>query len=308
MGLFKQLKKKKILVTGGTVFVSKYVAEYFAKKGYDVYVLNRNKHKQCDGVTLIEADRSQLGDVLKGYQFDAVLDINAYTAKDVEDLLNALDSFEDYVLISSSAVYPEYEKQPFTEETPVGENKFWGSYGTDKIAAEEVLTKRFPNAYIIRPPYLYGPMNNVYREAFVFDCAMAERKFYLPEDGKLKLHFFYVKDLCRVIEAILDKKPEKHIFNVGNKEAVTIRDWVNECYAVAGKKVKFAEVYEDINWRSYFCFSKYEYYLDTAKQDELIDTTVDLKEGLKEAFDWYKDNQDKVSKRPYFEYIDEHLA
>ena len=71
MGLFD--KKKKILVTGGTVFVSKYVAEYFVKKGYDVYVLNRNTHEQCAGVTLIEADRNQLGDALKGYHFDSVL-------------------------------------------------------------------------------------------------------------------------------------------------------------------------------------------------------------------------------------------
>ena len=31
---------KRILVTGGTVFVSKYVAKYFASKNYDVYVLN----------------------------------------------------------------------------------------------------------------------------------------------------------------------------------------------------------------------------------------------------------------------------
>lgn len=299
---------KKILVTGGTVFVSKYVAEYFVKKGYDVYVLNRNNHKQCDGVTLIEADRNNLKDELKGHHFDAVLDINAYTAKEVEGLLDALHSFDDYVLISSSAVYPEYEKQPFTEETPVGENKFWGSYGTDKIAAEELLMKRVPNAYIIRPPYLYGPLNNVYREAFVFDCAMADRKFYLPEDGQLKLHFFHVKDLCRVIEAILDKKPENHIFNVGNKDAVTIRDWVRNCYAVAGKEAAFTEVHGDINWRSYFCFSQYEYYLDTTKQDELIASTVDLEEGLKEAFEWYRDNQEKVGKRPYLVYIDDFLA
>lgn len=298
---------KKILITGGTVFVSKYVAEYFVKKGYDVYVLNRNNHKQCDGVTLIEADRNNLKDELKGHHFDAVLDINAYTAKEVEGLLDALHSFDDYVLISSSAVYPEYEKQPFTEETPVGENKFWGSYGTDKIAAEELLMKRVPNAYIIRPPYLYGPLNNVYREAFVFDCAMADRKFYLPEDGQLKLHFFHVKDLCRVIEAILDKKPENHIFNVGNKDAVTIRDWVRNCYAAAGKDTAFTEVHGDINWRSYFCFSQYEYYLDTTKQDELIASTVDLEEGLKEAFEWYRDNQEKVGKRPYLVYIDEHL-
>lgn len=31
---------KKVLVTGGTVFVSKYVASYYVEKGYDVYVLN----------------------------------------------------------------------------------------------------------------------------------------------------------------------------------------------------------------------------------------------------------------------------
>ena len=33
---------KKILVTGGTTFVSKYVAEYFVNVGYEVFVLNRN--------------------------------------------------------------------------------------------------------------------------------------------------------------------------------------------------------------------------------------------------------------------------
>ena len=171
---------KKILVTGGTVFVSRYVAEYFEKQGHEVYVLNRNSRPQSKGVTLIEADRNALGDALKGRHFDAVLDITSYTAKDVENLLNALGSFDDYVFLSSSAVYPEYETQPFKEETTLSENKFWGAYGTNKIAAEKLLMERVPNAYLLRPPYLYGPMNNVYREGFVFDCAMEGRKFYLP--------------------------------------------------------------------------------------------------------------------------------
>ena len=48
---------KKILVTGGTTFVSKYVAEYFVNAGYEVYVLNRNSKSQVQGVKLIEADR-----------------------------------------------------------------------------------------------------------------------------------------------------------------------------------------------------------------------------------------------------------
>lgn len=299
---------KKILVTGGTVFVSRYVAEYFVEKGYDVYVLNRNSHPQSEGVTLIEADRKNMGDVLKGHHFDAILDITSYTATDVEGLLDALDSFDEYLFISSSAVYPEYEAQPFTEETPLGENKYWGNYGTNKIEAEQLLSKRVPNAYIIRPPYLYGPMNNVYREAFVFDCAMEDRKFYLPKDGQLKLQFFHVRDLCRVLEAIIEKKPANHILNVGNKESITISDWVSQCYAAAGKQVAFVQVYEDINQRSYFCFTDYEYKLDTAKQDELIGDTIPLIDGLKESFVWYKENQDKVNKKPYFEFIDEHFV
>ena len=61
---------RKILVTGGTVFVSRYVAEYFVKKGDNVYVLNRNSRPQSKGVTLIEADRNALGNILKNYNFD----------------------------------------------------------------------------------------------------------------------------------------------------------------------------------------------------------------------------------------------
>lgn len=44
---------KKILVTGGTTFVSKYVANYFLNNNYDVYVLNRNTKSQVEGVILL---------------------------------------------------------------------------------------------------------------------------------------------------------------------------------------------------------------------------------------------------------------
>ena len=121
---------KKILVAGGTVFVSRYVANYFAQKGHDVYVLNRNSKPQLPNVTLIEGDRNNLGDKLKGYEFDAVLDITAYTREHVENLVNALDKFDDYIMVSSSAVYPETNPQPFTEEQPCGPNSVWGIYGT----------------------------------------------------------------------------------------------------------------------------------------------------------------------------------
>lgn len=297
---------KKILVTGGTVFVSRYIAEYYIAKGYVVYVLNRNNREQSAGANLIEADRRNLGDILRKIHFDVVID-TGYTSEDVNSLLDALDSYGDYVFISSSAVYPEYCDLPFTEETELDFNKYWGKYGTDKIEAEEALIKRNPNAYILRPPYLYGQMNNVYREAFVFDCALKDRVFYLPKDGKMKLQFFHIHDLCRFIDVILLKKPSQHIFNVGNKDVVSIRKWVELCYHIVDKKVEFKNVFADIEQRNYFSFYNYEYYLDVSKQYEFMHDTMPLSDGLKEAFNWYKNNSDKVNKKPFLNYIDSNL-
>ena len=302
---FESGQMKKLLITGGTVFVSRYTAEYFAKRDYDVYVLNRGSRPQSTGVTLIEADRHNLGAVLKNMHFDVILDMTAYSRADIIDLLSGLGSFGEYIMLSSSAVYPEYGFQPFKEDGVLSANKFWGKYGTDKIEAERELLNRVPDAYILRPPYLYGPMNNVYREAFVFECALQDRKFYLPKDGNMKLQFFYIEDLCRFIAMIIESSPTNHIFNVGNREAVSIIDWVRLCYATVGKEPKFINVYDDVEQRKYFSFYNYEYYLDVTKQDELMGDTVSLESGLAEAFWWYISNKDEVVVKPYMQYIDE---
>ncbi len=298
---------KKILVTGGTVFVSRYTAEYFANKGYEVYVLNRNTRPQSKGVRLVESDRHSLGDKLKNTRFDAVLDITAYTPDDISSLLAALGGFDQYIMVSSSAVYPETAASPFTEDTALGENKIWGAYGTNKIAAELYLLSHVPAAYILRPPYLYGEMNNLYREAFVFDCAMRGRDFYLPNDGEMELQFLHVQDLCGIIEKILVEKPQRHIYNVGNKDAVTVKQWAELCYRAVGKVPTFKYVHSGTNQREYFCFYDYEYFLDVSGQYEIYSSVVPLDIGLRRSFEWYRANMDKVNKKPYIAYIDKHL-
>ena len=299
---------KKILITGGTTFVSKYTATYFAERGYDVSVLNRGTKTQVPGVNLIKCDRHELGDLLKEQSFDAVLDITSYNADDITALLDGLGSFGTYIFISSSAVYPETGTQPFKEESELAENKFWGKYGTDKIAAEKALLARVPDAYILRPPYLYGPMNNVYREAFVFDCARDDRKFYLPCDGSMKLQFFHVDDLCKLMEIIITDKPEDHILNVGNADAVTVKEWVETCYECVGKKPEFVNVTADIEQRLYFSFYNYEYYLDVSKMLKLLPSTIDLKDGLSGCALWYDENESEVRKKPMMEFIDKNLV
>ena len=298
----------KILVTGGTVFASRYTAEYFGSRGHDVYVLNRgNNPHQPDNTKLIRCDRHALGDTLKGHHFDAVLDVTAYNAGDVKDLHDALDTFGTYIFVSSSAVYPETLPQPFNESQKCGENVIWGRYGTDKLSAEEYIKENIRDHYIIRPPYLYGPMNNLYREAFVFECAENDRPFYIPSDGKMPLQFFYIGDMCRFMEILLDKKPDHRIYNVGNTETVDINEWVRLCYKVLGKEPEIRYVSRDIPQRNFFPFYDYAYILDTARQSGLMQELTPLRDGLCASYEWYREHRQFVRKKPLIGFIDENF-
>lgn len=298
----------KILVTGGTVFVSRYTAEYFMKKGHEVYVLNRNTKPQSNGVKLIECDRHSLGDRLKDIYFDLVIDVTAYTATDVRDLVNSLGDFRKYIMISSSAVYPETLPQPFTEEQECGFNIHWEAYGTNKIDAEKYLLSNVPDAYIIRPPYLYGKMNNLYREAFVFECAEKNMPFFIPKDGKMKLQFFDVEDLCIFIEKIIEVKPENHIFNVGNPETIDVNEWIHLCYGILGKTPEIRYIPAEVNTRLYFPFRDYEYILDVTKQTEIMPVVKPLETGLQQSYEWYKNNRELVVRKDYLKYIENNLT
>ena len=94
-------KMKKILVTGGTVFVSKIVASYFAsskfKDEYKVYVLNRNNHPQVENVILIHSSRENLKNKLEEYKFDIIIDITSYTKNDVKSILDSLGDTKNLV-------------------------------------------------------------------------------------------------------------------------------------------------------------------------------------------------------------------
>lgn len=292
----------KVLITGGTVFVSRYTAEYFIKKGHEVYVLNRNTRPQSEGVRLINCDRHNIGDRLKDIYFDLIIDVTAYNQTDIKDLTDALGNFGNYIIISSSAIYPETNSQPFTEEQECGFNIHWEDYGTNKIDAEKYLLNKIPDAYIIRPPYLYGKMNNLYRESFVFECAEKNLPFFVPEKKEMKLQFFDIEDLCIFIEKLIETKPENHIFNVGNPETVSIEEWVNLCYGIPGKTPDIRYVPNNINQRLYFPFRNYEYILDVTRQMQIMPDVKPLKTGLKQSYDWYKNNRELIVRKDYLQY------
>lgn len=297
---------KNILVTGGTVFVSRSIAEYFAAKGENVFVLNRGNHTQPEGVAPIICDRHNMGDVLKKYSFDIVIDVSAYNREDVQALHTALGNFGVYVFISSSAVYPETLPQPFKETAKCGRNSIWGDYGTNKLAAEEYLLENVKDLYILRPPYLYGRGENLYRAPFIFDCAASGQTVFLPRND-LKLQFFDVDDLCKFIDIVTVQKPANRIFNVGNPNIVTAEEWVKYCFEAAGKIPEIKLAPKENFARNYFCFYDYDYALDVTEMLKLMPGTKPLKQGVCEEYEWYLQNQNAVSKRGYIDYINKNF-
>src|SRR6267142_1816289 len=57
----------------------------------------------------------------------------------------------------------------------------------------------------LRPPYIYGPGNPYYREAFFWDRLRAGRSIIIPGDGRRLMQFVYVKDLVKACLKVMDE-------------------------------------------------------------------------------------------------------
>ena len=105
----------RVLVVGGTEFISLHLVRGLQREGHEVAVLNRGRRPERvpAGVRAIVADRTQhtaLARALAGQGFDAVYDV-AYaptTGEDVAALLDALGpGLRHAVFVSTGRVYDE---------------------------------------------------------------------------------------------------------------------------------------------------------------------------------------------------------
>ena len=299
---------EKILVLGGSYFVGKKIVEYLAEKEYEVTVLNRGtKPVSAKNATQLCCDRNDaagMKDVLAGKLFDYVIDVSWQDVSWVKHLCNALDftSVKRLVFISSSAVYDvEHLQTPFAEEDTLAENKYWTFYGKGKIDAEkyyaEFLQDKSTNLVIVRPPYIYGEYNYAQRESLIFRQLVEDKPVVIPKSNP-KLQFIYTEDLAAIIDCLLKNDTGKeYICNVGNRKAVTSREWVEACALAAGKQADIMEIdYAELdkNVRDFYPFFDYDNVLDVSKINELICQETDFKEGLKKSYAWFLENRENI--------------
>ena len=111
----------KSLVVGGTGFLGGAIAEAALGAGHDVTVLSRGQTKRslCDGIRMLQGDRYNDLEALKGEKFDVVFDTCGYTPDAVERLLDLVGSeLQRYIFVSSISVYGDYAKRHLSEAYP----------------------------------------------------------------------------------------------------------------------------------------------------------------------------------------------
>lgn len=300
---------KKVLVMGGSYFIGLKIVEILCEAGYDVYTLNRGTRKITnENVKNIICDRNKvinMKNILSTYKFDIVIDVCGLNKNQAEILCDSLDLdyVKKFVFISSSAVYDiENLSIPFSEEDNLSENVYWEQYGSDKIEAEKYYEDRLKNTnselIILRPPYVYGENNYAQRESFIFNHIINNSTIIIPESNP-KLQFIYTSDLAYIILDLLKRNNEKvSIYNVGNKEYVTVEEWVKCCFKAAGKTtdiIKYDYKSHGRGVRDFFPFRDYDNVLDVKKINSISNHETDFIEGLKKSFKWFMSVKNEIN-------------
>ena len=222
----------RVLVVGGTEFVSLHLVQALRRDGHDVAVLNRGRSpaRLPAGVRALVCDRldhGALARTLAGERVDALVDV-AYaptTAADVEALLRALEGRVGHALfVSTGRVHDHALPIPYHEDTP--RSLYWGEYARNKIEGEDVLLRwhreRGLGVTLVRPTHVYGPLNTRNNETFFFDRLLRGRPILVPGAGGWLRQFGHVEDLADAMAAMLGVRAAfGQAYNVTGEEAIT---------------------------------------------------------------------------------------
>jgi nucleoside-diphosphate-sugar epimerase len=300
------------LVIGGTQFIGRHLVAELLKGGHAVTVLHRKpKHGFGRGVKNLIADRNDpraMKAALAGKSFEVVFD-NVYdwergtTAAHVEGTVRAVNGpLHRYIFMSSVAAYGDGLNHH--EGDALAPDDAAELYVRNKATSERALFRLHQRiglpAVTLRPPFVYGPDNPLYREAFFWDRLRAGRSIILPGDGRRLMQFVYVKDVVTAaLRAMTETAAVGHAFNIANARPVAQSDFVDLLAKTCRKPVKFVRIPREYLQRAgghpmgpkmYFGI-----YLDmppitevTAKAQRVLKfKPTDFATGLAETYKWY---------------------
>ena len=207
----------RILVLGGTMFLSRAVAADAVARGHEVTCAARGESGSVpDGARLVHLDRTAPDwSALEG-EWDAVVDV----ARTPSWVAGALDHLADahWTFVSTISVYADHSTPGGTPETlpllpPVADDVDQDSaetYGSSKVACEQDVQARAREALIVRPGLIIGPGDPSGRFTYWAERLAEVGEVLAPESPDRDTQAIDVRDLA----AWIVTGAEKHLTGV----------------------------------------------------------------------------------------------
>lgn len=308
-------KKAKIYVAGHKGLVGSAIVRNLKKKGYKNLILKTRKELDLlDGVKVAKFFKKEKPEyvILAAARVGGIMANNNYSADFIYENLTVqnnvihsshLNNVKKLLFLGSSCIYPRMAPQPIKEEYLLTSeleptNK---AYAVAKIAGIvmcQSYNKQYGTNFIsVMPTNLYGPndnfdLNNSHvLPALIrrFDEAKNSnsKNVTLWGTGKAKREFLHVDDLADACVFLMNKHNGSQIINIGSGEDISIKNLAETIKKIVGFNGK-------IVW-------------DTTKPDgtprKLLNVDrlhglgwhhkIDLENGLKSTYRWYKGNDAK---------------
>src|SRR5688572_9628929 len=169
----------RVLVIGGTEFISLHLVQALVRDRHEVNVLNRGRRgaRVPSGVRTIVCDRKDwtaLKTALAGERFDGLVDVTyaPTTGEDVGALLAALGGRVGHaIFVSTGRVHDHALPMPLAEDAP--RTLYWGEYARLKIEGEDAYMRSGVPATVVRPT------RGTTRRSSSTGCSVTDR-FWFP--------------------------------------------------------------------------------------------------------------------------------
>lgn len=289
----------KVLVIGGTRFIGYFLVHALLKQRHKVSVLNRGARKGIFGDKVEEIicnrdDKERFVSEVKKRQFDIAFDNWAFYPEhikaDIEALGGGAQQLKQLIFTSSTAVYDDKQKLPYTEDSARHGKNVFGTYGYNKAKCEDVLMASYKKegfpATIIRPTYVYGPRDYSGRMEQLFRRIEKGEAIRMPKSNP-KSQFAYVHDVVSALTACIgNKKAIGNAYNICGEEIISYGELVETLGEITGKKPKaaFSLIHD-------FPYEDWNMYCEKSKsRKELGIKYTPIRDGLKETWEWWQEN------------------
>ncbi|MDN4527389.1 NAD-dependent epimerase/dehydratase family protein [Fictibacillus fluitans] len=308
-----------VFVIGGTRFMGPEVIKRLIGLGHKVTVFHRGKTKAelPSQVNTIQGDRNHLPSFRNKIQEikpDAVLDMMCMTEIQANELLQTIDGIVNRVIVvSSQDVYRAFGRVNGTEDgeaepVPIDENgelrhnlyprrAFAENEETrmyDKILVERTIMDHHEiKGTVLRLPAVYGP-NDPQHRWYSFIKPMSDQRPYIllaESFAGWRWTRGYVENMAEaIVQSILNPEAADKIYNVGEKDAWTTKEWIETFAPLLNWSGKIVVLPDDqlpegyswgINAEQHVIFTS-----DKIRHELGYNETVSFEEGLKRTIDW----------------------